>query len=340
MSIDFDALSLDQVPSVVPGQANGAASAHLGTPLMLPLNSIDEDPSQPRREFDADALQQLADTIAERGVRQPISVRAHPTQPKRWIVNFGARRLRASKLAGKTDIPAFIDNTANSYDQVIENEQREGLKPLELALFVQQRLALGESQADIARLLGKSRPYVTYATALIDAPDWLMATYRAGQCRGSRELHELRSLHAEHTTMAEALLSSGQLITRERIAEAKAGVRVVVNTEAMAFGDGQTPGGFISSSLEGVMKSMPTGRSPSAEAAHSFTPSQAPEAQSQQLVLLGEVEDQTVEIVLNQSPQLEGSVCVQAASGADIFEVRIDQVRLLRLTARSARSTL
>jgi hypothetical protein len=103
MSIDFDALSLDRVPSVVPGQANGAASAHLGTPLMLPLNSIDEDPSQPRREFDADAFQQLADTIAARGVRQPISVRIHPTQPERWIVNFGARRLRASKLAGKTD---------------------------------------------------------------------------------------------------------------------------------------------------------------------------------------------------------------------------------------------
>jgi ParB family transcriptional regulator, chromosome partitioning protein len=341
MSIDFDALSLDQMPGAVPGRANGAASTHLGTPLMLPLDSIDEDPSQPRREFDTDGLQQLADTIAQRGVRQPISVRIHPSQPDRWIVNFGARRLRASKLAGKTDIPAFVDNTANTYDQVIENEQREGLKPLELALFVQQRLALGESQADIARLLGKSRPYVTYATALIDAPDWLMATYRAGRCRGSRELHELRGLHAEHTTVAEVLLNSGQLITRERIAEAKARVNVVVHTAAMAFGDGQTGGGFIaSSSLEGAMKSMPTGRSPSAESAHSFTPSQAPEPQRQQLVLLGEVEDQTVEIVLNQSPQLEGSVCVQAASGADIFEVRIDQVRFLRLTARSARSTL
>jgi ParB family transcriptional regulator, chromosome partitioning protein len=340
MSIDFDALSLDRVPSGVPGQANGAASGHLGTPLMLPVNSIDEDPSQPRREFDADALQQLADTIAQRGVRQPISVRIHPIQPKRWIVNFGARRLRASKLAGKADIPAFIDNTANSYDQVIENEQREGLKPLELALFVQQRLALGESQADIARLLGKSRPYVTYATALIDAPDWLMATYRAGQCRGSRELHELRGLHAEHPTAAEALLSSGHLITRERIAEAKTKVNVAVNTAALAFGKGQTGGGFIASSHKEAMKSMPTGKSTSAESAHAFNPAQAPEAQRQQLVLMGEVEHQTVEIVLNQSPQLEGCVCVQAASGADIFEVQIDQVRLLRLTARSARSTL
>ena len=54
------------------------------------------------------------------------------------------------------EIPAFIDTTADSYDQVIENEQREGLKPLELALFVQKRLALGDKQADIAKNLGKS----------------------------------------------------------------------------------------------------------------------------------------------------------------------------------------
>ena len=63
---------------------------------MLPLDSINEDPSQPRREFDSEAFQQLAKTIVERGVRQPISVRPHPTQPGRWMVNFGARRLRAS----------------------------------------------------------------------------------------------------------------------------------------------------------------------------------------------------------------------------------------------------
>lgn len=83
------------------------------------------------------------------------------------MLNFGARRLRASKLAGQTQIPPYVNETATSYDQVIENEQREGLKPLELALFVQSRIALGESQADIARQLGKSQPYITYATARV-----------------------------------------------------------------------------------------------------------------------------------------------------------------------------
>ena len=132
-----------------------------GQPLMLPVESIDEDPEQPRREFDANALHDLAETIRERGVRQPISVRPDLQQAGRWVLNFGARRLRASKLAGLTEIPAFIDTTADSYDQVIENEQREGLKPLELALFVQKRLAAGDNQAEIAKRLGKSRQYVT-----------------------------------------------------------------------------------------------------------------------------------------------------------------------------------
>ena len=98
-----------------------------GQPLMLPVDSIDEDPDQPRQEFDPGALQELADSIRQRGVLQAISVRPHPQQPQRWMVNMGARRLRASRMAGKPVIPAFVDEAADSYAQIIENEQREGL---------------------------------------------------------------------------------------------------------------------------------------------------------------------------------------------------------------------
>jgi len=188
-----------------------------GVPMRLPVDLIDEDPGQPRQEFDEASLHELAETIRERGVRQPISVRPNPAIEGRWLLNFGARRLRASKLAGKADIPAFVDLSAESYDQVIENEQREGLKPLELALFVQRRLVAGESQAEIARRMGKSKAYVTYAIALIDAPDWLLAAYREGRCRGLRELYELRRAADESEADVEAWVRSKSTITRKEV---------------------------------------------------------------------------------------------------------------------------
>ena len=122
--------------------------------------------------------------------------------------------MRASKLAGKETIPAFIDNSVDSYDQVIENEQRESLRPLDLALFIERRLALNESQTEIARRLGKSQSYVASASALINAPDWLMALYRQGRCQGLTELYLLRRLQALAPYAVMAWLAQQDSVTR------------------------------------------------------------------------------------------------------------------------------
>jgi ParB family chromosome partitioning protein len=193
-----------------------------GKPMLLPIELIDEDPEQPRVEFAEQPLKDLAGSIKSAGVKQPISVRPHPTAPGRYMLNFGARRLRASKLAGQEVIPAFIDEVLGAYDQVIENEQREGLTPLELALFVQKRLAVGDSQAQIARGIGKSKMMVTYATALINADDWLMNLYRTGQCTGLAELYELRKLHASCASEVEAWAADLAEISRRDVAALKA----------------------------------------------------------------------------------------------------------------------
>ena len=75
----------------------------------LDINLIDEDPNQPRKTFDN--ITELSESIKERGVKSPISV--HPIDNGRYMINHGARRYRASKLAGKTTIPAFIDDDYN-----------------------------------------------------------------------------------------------------------------------------------------------------------------------------------------------------------------------------------
>ena len=152
-----------------------------------------------------------------------MSVRRHPKDPSRWVLNYGARRVRASKLNGLSEIPAFVDNAADSYDQVIENEQREGLKPLELALFVRRELGKGASQAEIARRLGKSQTYITFVRAMIDPPPWLLDVYRSGKCRNAAQLYELRRLHEAKPDCVEKQLESVDRIGRIDIDRLKNG---------------------------------------------------------------------------------------------------------------------
>jgi len=204
--VRFELPSLDDVPPVEGGDA--------GAPLRIALAEIDEDPEQPRKEFDEASLRELAATIAARGVRSPISVRPHPVETGRWMLNFGARRLRAARAAGCAEIPAFVDITADSFDQIIENEQREGLRPLELALFVQRQLVHGMTRTEVARRLGKSQAYLSLVGAMIDPPDWLMATYRAGKCQGLTELYELRRLHALGPARVEQFLETADRVGR------------------------------------------------------------------------------------------------------------------------------
>lgn len=284
-----------------------------GRPMLLPLDGIDEDPDQPRHEFDANGLLELAATIRDRGVRQPISVRPSTQQPGRWVLNFGARRLRASKLAGLTEIPAFIDTTADNYDQVIENEQREGLKPLEIALFVQKRLASGDNQAEIARRLGKSRQYVTLATALIEPPDWLLDAYRQGRCKGMTELYELRRLHGEHAEQVEAWASDREPMTRERIATLKRELSQpsLDSADAVEPAPASAP---VSTSLGAIEQGQKAGP-PEADAAASLVAGRGIRHQQTNQRLHVEFDGQDFQLVVSVAPAQEGHLYVRPLAG-------------------------
>lgn len=189
----------------------------LGRPLQIPVKDIDEDPSQPRQEFDPESMTELENSVRLHGVKTPISIRPHPTEQKRWILNFGARRLRASKAVGKATIPAFVDRSHTDYQQVIENLQREDLKPRELAIFIKRKMDEGEKQAQIAELLGVNRSMVTNHLALIDPPACIDEIYATGKCLSAKTLYDLRNLHKEFPADVERWCTTAQEITRAAV---------------------------------------------------------------------------------------------------------------------------
>ncbi len=229
MIATLDLTALDRTtPAPTPdpiARERTVAAEVLGRPLQIPVKDIDEDPGQPRQEFDAASMEELEQSVRVHGVKTPISIRPHPTEQKRWILNFGARRLRASKAVGKTTIPAFIDRSHTDYQQVIENLQREDLKPRELAMFIKRKMDEGEKQAQIAELLGVNRSMVTNHLALIDPPACIEEIYTSGKCISAKTLYDLRNLHREFPKEVDRWCSADQEITRASVSALSAKLR-------------------------------------------------------------------------------------------------------------------
>ena len=136
------------------------------------IEKIHANPNQPRRDFNEEALQELADSIKELGVIQPITLRMEDDGTYQIIA--GERRFRASQLAGKETIPAYILN-ANDEDTMemalIENIQREDLNPLEIALAYQQLIEQHNlSQEQLSKRVGKGRATIANFLRLLKLP--------------------------------------------------------------------------------------------------------------------------------------------------------------------------
>jgi len=172
-------------PIVPPAAQQGAADAQAGpggvpgpTPVAgayfqeIDIELIDPNPRQPREIFDGEALEELAISIEEVGLLQPIVVRAK--EGGRFELIMGERRLRASKLAGLKQIPSIVRNTQDDEmlrEALIENLQREQLNPLEEAAAYRQLLDdFGATHEQLARKVGRSRPHITNTLRLLTLP--------------------------------------------------------------------------------------------------------------------------------------------------------------------------
>ena len=140
----------------------------------IPIKDIRANPYQPRKQFDEASLNELADSIRENGVFQPILVRKSKTL-KGYELVAGERRLRASKLAGKKDIPAIIVDFSEAQMMeisLLENIQRKDLTPIEQATAYDQLIKkLNYTQDELAKRLGKSRTNITNLLRLLNLPN-------------------------------------------------------------------------------------------------------------------------------------------------------------------------
>ena len=154
---------------------NGSSSATTGT-ATIKISEIRANPYQPRKEFDQTGLQELADSIKENGVFQPILVRKSLSG---YELVAGERRLRASKLAGLKEIPVIIKDFGDKEMMeisLLENIQRKDLTPIEEASAYEQLIKkLNYTQEQLAKRIGKSRANVTNLLRLLTLPQEVQA---------------------------------------------------------------------------------------------------------------------------------------------------------------------
>ena len=150
---------------------------------LLPIHKVEPNPDQPRHSFDETELQELADSIAQHGVIQPLTVREMPNGYFQIIA--GERRWRASRLANLSEIPAVVieadDKTAMEL-ALIENLQRQDLNPVEEARGYDALISeYGMTQEEAAQRVGKSRPTVANALRLLALPEKVLAMLEEGK---------------------------------------------------------------------------------------------------------------------------------------------------------------
>jgi len=175
------------IDALLSAEAEGPASA-----TTVPIRAIRISGHQPRKNFPADALEELARSIQSKGVLQPILVQ--PAGSDEYTVVAGERRFRAAKLAGLMEIPVLIRNFSElekTEIALIENLQREDLSPVEEAQGYKTLVDVGNlTQEEVAQRVGKNRATVANSLRLLRLPDEILEVLdkgriSAGHARGN-----------------------------------------------------------------------------------------------------------------------------------------------------------
>lgn len=154
-------------------------------PLTVPIDLIDANPDQPRRSFDAEALEELAASIREKGVIQPLIVRKNPSDSTRYQIVAGERRWRAAQSAQLHDLPVLVRDFSDAEVleiAIIENVQRADLNAVDEAMGYRALIdRFGHTQERLAEVLAKSRSHIANLLRLLQLPTEILDWLRQGQ---------------------------------------------------------------------------------------------------------------------------------------------------------------
>ena len=149
---------------------------------IVQIKDIQKNPYQPRKEFSEEKIQELAQSIKENGLIQPIIVRKSPVLG--YEILAGERRYRASIAAGLSEVPVIVKQLSDQdmmLHSIIENLQRENLNPIEEAKAYQSLIDKGFTHTEIAGKMGKSRPYITNLVRLLGLPKHILIEVESGK---------------------------------------------------------------------------------------------------------------------------------------------------------------
>ncbi|MQQ51524.1 ParB/RepB/Spo0J family partition protein [Streptococcus mitis] len=149
---------------------------------IVQIKDIQKNPYQPRKEFSEEKIQELAHSIKENGLIQPIIVRKSPVLG--YEILAGERRYRASIAAGLSEVPVIVKQLSDQdmmLHSIIENLQRENLNPIEEAKAYQSLIDKGFTHTEIAEKMGKSRPYITNLVRLLGLPKHILIEVESGR---------------------------------------------------------------------------------------------------------------------------------------------------------------
>lgn len=208
----------------------------------LPLDLIHPNPDQPRQRFSAEALEELAASIAEHGVIQPLVLRPHPEKQGEYQIVAGERRWRAAQSAGLHKIPAVVralDDQTVVEVAIIENVQRQDLSPIEEAAGYQALIdRFDYTQESLARVVGKSRSHVANMLRLLGLPDSIKDALAAGEFSAG---HARALLTADDPTSLARRISKEGLSVRQVEALSKSnGARAQNNPQKSPSKDADT----------------------------------------------------------------------------------------------------